>query len=112
MNRIKWLFLFFIFLLEGFSQEEYDGCASFDFFYGTNIYTSNFYNQLNTVQQFGVSQPLQFVGVGISGHFGVTASYGYSGHILFSQVLPARIKIQDTIECSIIGNSFSFLLQG
>ncbi|MBC7865467.1 MAG: hypothetical protein IAF38_21005 [Bacteroidia bacterium] len=117
MKEIKLFLLFILFLLKGFSQEEFSeeaylSCNSYDVLYGTNVYTSNFYNQLNTVQKSTIFRPLQIVGIGCSFTNVYVNDYNYSGHIFFSQILPARIKIQDTLDCGITGNLFSMSAKG
>lgn len=80
--------------------------SSPDIFYGYRIYSASFYNQLNTVNKISLNRPLQTIGIGLSGYFSSTPKIGWYGHLIYSQVIPQTIFIQDTIKGKITGFVF------
>lgn len=86
---------------------------SFDILYGTKLFKSNFYNQVNTLINYSYSSPVQLVGIGYSGGFNVTrGQFDFVGHVSYKQVIPHRLAINDTIKCNINGFVFSACVFG
>ncbi len=97
--------MFFSFSL--FSQKDLSSVvSSADVFYGYRLYSQSFYDQLNTVNKIRFDKPLQTTGVGLSGYFSSTAKMGWHGHLIYNQVIPQIIYIQDTIKGKITGFTF------
>ncbi len=78
--------------------------VTLDLYYGTRIYSNNYYNQLNTVERTSLSTPPCVVGIGISGY----------DHLLprsrrlrtlanYYKVIPATIRIQDSLSTTLSG---------
>lgn len=78
--------------------------VTLDLYYGTRIYSNNYYNQLNTVERTSLSTPPCVVGIGISGY----------DHLLprsrrlrtlanYYKVIPATIKVQDSLSTTLSG---------
>ena len=82
--------------------------TSFDLYYGYRPSFQNFYNKLNTTSKFDLNQPLQIIGIGISGQFIVTRGNNFFGHFIYNQVIPKDIILNDTIKCKITGFNFSY----
>jgi len=81
---------------------------------GTKQFSSSFYNQLKTVDKFKINQPLNFVGLGLSGQFLVSCTYYYYGHIALLYIIPEDININNQkgkltgfmFSCSMYGIDF------
>lgn len=79
---------------------------SIDIFYGYRIYSHSFYNQLNTVDRISLNSPPQTISIGLSGYFSSTPKIGWHGHLIYNQIIPQTIFIQDTIKGKITGFVF------
>lgn len=83
---------------------------SYDVSFGNKIYNNSFYSQLNTFTKADISIPTQFIGIGISGAFWAgskSKSFKYDGHIYFNQIVPQKIRLNDTLAPLITGNCLS-----
>ena len=85
------------------SQKNDHNHNSIDFYYGYKFYKSNFYEQLNTIKSYNLSQPIKQVGIGISGYFSVERGTNYYGHLLYNQVVPITFHINDSISGKLTG---------
>ena len=81
--------------------------ASGDIYYGYKTYFHDFQHRFNTVYRAQAANPVQLVGIGYSGYFLVQRSSNFYGHFGYSQVLPQRLKVNDTISAKITGFVFS-----
>lgn len=81
--------------------------VTFDLYYGKRIYINNLYSQVNTVEHASLSTPPTVAGIGISGY---DHYFGPSSHIrgLFNyyKVIPATVRIQDSLTSSLSGFVF------
>jgi hypothetical protein len=90
------------------AQNNRDEISSLDLYYGWKPQFQNFHNQLNTFESLDFSKPLQIIGVGASGQFVSTRDGHFLGHIIYNQIVPQTISVQDTLESRISGFAFSF----
>ncbi len=82
---------------------------SFDLYYGSTIYTKNFYNQLNTSNSINFNLPVRQIGIGFTNNdFTPNPWYRLSNQMGFNYYLPNKVLINDTIKSTISGFSYSF----
>lgn len=77
--------------------------AFLNFYYGYRTHFQNFYNQLNTVESFQLSAPLQIAGLRVSGMFPFKINYF---EIAYGLIIPLRERLQDTLTCNISGYTY------
>lgn len=85
--------------------------VTLDLYYGNRIYINNFYNQLNTVEHASLSTPPSVVGIGISGYdhfFRRSSRMRFLGN--YYKVIPATVKIQDSLTTTLSGFVFGAAL--
>ncbi len=107
MKTVTLLVLFFISTFLAAQKDTISSISSYDLYYGCRPSFQNFYNQLNTTNKFEFNNPLQMIGIGSSGRFPITRDGSMCGHIIFNQIIPQSIYINDTIKCKITGFNFS-----
>lgn len=114
MIKFKFHFLTIaILLIELQSHGQTNKVDSYDILYGTKLFKNNFYNQVNTLNKYSYSSPVQLIGIGYSGCFEVTrGSYNYVGHISYEQVIPQQLIINNTIKCNLNGFILSVSVLG
>jgi hypothetical protein len=86
-----------------------------DLVYGNRAFNNAFYKQVNTLDNYSVNTPLQVAGFGYSGRIPVDGRYrsGYLyGHWYYTQVIPQKIRINDTIKANINGYMVSIDIAG
>ena len=79
--------------------------------YGTRLPQNNFYNQINTLGKYNFGSPLQMIGIGQGRYVSFTGRYTSVWRIVhysYSQIIPQKIIISDTINCNVNGYVFSF----
>lgn len=93
------------------SPKKHEHDLFIDAYYGYRSYSQNFYNQLNTPGSIKLNGPLRVIGAGAGLHFSTLGSggHGFSGveHVIYSQIIPQEIYIQDTLKGKITGGVFS-----
>jgi hypothetical protein len=85
---------------------------SYDVYYGHRSYFQNFYNQLNTTKNIQFNKPIQTIGFGTSGRIIDDKNGNFYGHLIFNQVIPQSIIINNNINCKITGFVFSAAFGG
>ncbi len=115
---MKFKFLAFLLLitLNSFCQKKTKPFSwkysTYDIFYGQKVFLSNhFYQQLNSIDNFNVNQPLKLAGVGcnlVTDFAGSEYSDGseLQFNVTYSQVIPQDIIIRDSIKSKITGGLF------
>lgn len=84
--------------------QDKNGITSYDFIFGTKLYENDFYNQLKTLKNFEILQPINYFG--ISGHeYMGYLSNQYSG-VFYYQTIPQNIVLSDSVNCKITGKSY------
>ena len=117
----KLVFIFFVFQSAlGFCQDTTKAKGSAQPLYGTNyilygtrLPQNNFYSQLNTVGKYNFSSPLQMIGIGQGRYVSLTGRYTSVWrvvHYSYSQIIPQKIIVNDTINCNVNGYVFSFCI--
>lgn len=90
-----------------FYGQKYDPISSFDLYYGYRPQFQNFYNQLTTVNDFDFGKPLQMIGIGSSGNYVINMDGNFTGHLIYNQIIPRSIHVQDTLKGKLSGFIFS-----
>jgi hypothetical protein len=109
--RITFLFIvLYTFTLT--AQKKHDAISSFDLYYGYRPQLHNFYNQLNTINDFNLGKPLQMIGIGSSGEYVYNMNGHFYGHLIYNQIIPQKLIVQDTLKGKITGFIFSFAYGG
>lgn len=87
--------------------------TTFDVYYGYKVFIHDFQGKFNTLQNFDISSPIQLIGLGESGPILINRVSGtYYGHILYNQVVPQSLYINDTIKSKITGFVFGLACGG
>lgn len=114
------LTLFGILLLSSFSyaQDPLDtnhyesDIASIDIIYGTHFYLKDFNKQLNTIKKLDISKPVQTIGISLTAAYVREEKHNYGIHLSYSQIIPQKIQLNDSIAGKINGFNFSFNYYG
>lgn len=69
---------------------------------GYRLTQNGFYNQINSFKNFNSNRPLFTFGVGIGDHYALGAWQAFR-KVLFNQILPQNIVLNDTINVTIRG---------
>ena len=69
---------------------------------GYRLTQNGFYNQINSFNNFNSSRPLFTFGLGIGDHYALGAWHAFR-KVLFNQILPQNIILNDSINASIRG---------
>lgn len=85
--------------------------SPFELMIGTKQFNSTFYDQIKTIDNFKIYQPVNFVGLGLSGNIAISRAFSYWGHIAFLYAIPQDIKINSQngkltgfmFSCSVFG---------
>lgn len=109
-------FFYFIFIalfsFPSFSQSDKSEkkAISYDQFpvsvlYGTKLLQNQYFNgQLNSYNNFKINNSISFIGLCLSMRLtNATRGHAYEPHIYYSQVLPAKININDSIKANLKG---------
>lgn len=86
--------------------------ATLDILYGTYFYNQDFNKQLNTFNHSKVLKPLQTFGLSLSVIYSQGNRYDFGVHSSYSQIIPQKINVNDTIEGIINGFNFSYSIYG
>jgi hypothetical protein len=99
----------FIFLCNySLIAQKHDPISSLDVYYGYRPQIQNFYNQLSTLNNINFSKPLKMIGIGETGEFVISRNGKMTGHVIYDQIIPQVIYVQDTLKAKITGFVFSF----
>ena len=89
--------------------------GSLDLIYGNRSFKNNFYNRTNTLDNYKFGAPVQIAGIGYSGRIEVDGRYGEGyiyGHWYYTQVVPQKVTINDSVKCNLNGYMVSFSILG
>jgi hypothetical protein len=76
--------------------------------YGTNVYDRSFQGQVNTLDSFQIGRPMQYIGLGVNGHFVINEKARVAGHFIFGKYLPQQIHFNDSTKAKLSGSTFGF----
>jgi hypothetical protein len=100
-NIFRTLAFLFVFSAEANAQQ-----SSVDLLYGNMLYQKDFLGQLNTLDNYKQSRPMQYLGIGTSGGFRVNRKWEFSGNMFAAQYLPQRFHANDSVTGKISGSLF------
>lgn len=80
--------------------------TSYDLVYGNVLYRKNLEQQLNTISEHKLGEPVQYAGFSISGAALVNKKYGVSGNFLAAKYLPQSFQINDSVTGKLSGSVF------
>lgn len=69
---------------------------------GYRLTQNGYYNQINSFNNFNSSRPLFTFGIGLGDHYGLGAWHAFR-KVLFNQILPQNILLNDSINATIRG---------
>jgi len=98
--------------LDSIEFEEEDEFLSFDIIYQNYLYQHSFNEQFNTLRDFNFGNPIQTVGFCVTSTFLLNKKYRYPGHMSYSQIIPQKVNVNDTLSGFIKGFNFSCVLWG
>ena len=101
-TRLSILFICICFFLNA-QKRKNTSLNSFDIYYGYHTNTQNFYNQLNTTDKLQFNTPIRTIGIGTSGNYVLNRDGHFQGHTTYSQVIPQKITVQDSLIGSLTG---------
>ncbi len=86
---------------------------SLDLYYGYKFFQDNFSNKFNTTENFNWNSPVQIIGFGETGPVTINrSSRTCYAQLLYSQVVPQPIWLNDTIKCKTTGGILNFGIGG
>ena len=89
-------------------QTDRDLRPIYELHYGYKLFFDDFQNKFNTIERYKFDEPLQLIAIGLGGPTTISRLPGkYYMHILYNQVLPHAIQLNDSLPCKITGGIFS-----
>lgn len=85
---------------------------SIDIIYGNYLFRNNFDDQFNTIENLSLGSPVQTIGLSLSGAYTRYKKHLYAVHYSYSQIIPQRIVINDSISSKINGFILSVNMLG
>ncbi|MES2762264.1 MAG: hypothetical protein V4677_08655 [Bacteroidota bacterium] len=83
--------------------------GTLDFYYGSRIFTKNYYKQLNTTSDISPRKPPAIVGIGYSGYlFNVGSGSTFLMQMNYYKILPNKISIEDSLSTKLSGFVYGF----
>jgi hypothetical protein len=105
-------FLTFCFSQDTTSIKTEGDMFTLDIIYGHLLLKNSFNSKFNSQTDFKFSNPIQTIGVSVSGAYTRTHRHDYAAHYSYSQVIPQQILLNDTLNCKINGFVLSVNLFG
>ena len=86
--------------------------VSLDLLYGTLLLRQGFNDQVNTLKRFEFFEPIQSIGISLNVAYVREGEHNYGIHVSYSQIIPQKIQVNDTINGKINGFNFSWNFYG
>jgi len=87
---------------------------SWNIYYGQKLLANTAFNgALNDLNKNELGTPIAFIGIGFTSRVLITRGVlDHDGSVYYAQVIPQKIKINDTINANITGFNFGFTIYG
>jgi hypothetical protein len=86
------------------SPKESEGdMFSIDLIYGQHLLKNNFNSEFNSFHNYAFVKPIQSIGVSLSGAYTRGNRHDYAVHYSYSQIIPQRVVVNDSVSGSING---------
>lgn len=105
--RIYFILIFIVTAPSLFGQKHRTSHSS-DIEFASKLYRNDFFNSLNTIDSYNINSPVHLIGISRSGKMLLSRGEDFDGHFSYCQILPKRIRINDTIQPIIKGFIFGF----
>lgn len=86
--------------------------GSIELLYGKYFYRQGLQNQINTFQYFRFSEPIQSIGLNFNVAYVRERRHDFTIHFSYTQIIPQKIQLNDSITGYINGFNFSNNLYG